>query len=323
MHKINHPVVSIIIPSFNRPVQTLRAVESALNQNLEYIEVVVIDDNGKGASQQVETFNALAAHIKKNDIQYIAHEKNLGGNSARNTGVQKARGKYIAFLDSDDEFLPKKIETQLAYIESKNDPSIKGVTCGRINIKNSNVFRVDRFEFEGNLTFHLLSLEFSLGAGSTLLIEKSALKEIGLFNTKLLRHQEIEMLIRYFRNGFKIKVLPAPLVKIHVDDRSNIPTPELFIENKRRYLELVLPAIQSLPKKQQKLIYSAHNMEIAKNCIRYGSYLRAVKYILLARPNYKLISSFLKSIFSFIKLRMKFFKKKSINQVVSLNDDKN
>lgn len=102
------PLVSIVIPTRNRPETVCRAVRCALDQTYRNLEVVVVIDGPDPA-----TLDALEA-LNDQRLYVIALPGNVGGSEARNTGVRHARGEWIAFLDDDDEWLPEKIERQLA-----------------------------------------------------------------------------------------------------------------------------------------------------------------------------------------------------------------
>jgi glycosyltransferase involved in cell wall biosynthesis len=104
------PLVSVIIPTFNNAQYVGHAIKSALNQTFQDFEIIVIDD---GSTDQTD--NAI-----KEFAEYITYikQKNQGPAAARNAGIRIARGKYIVFLDSDDEFLPEKLSSQQKYLES-------------------------------------------------------------------------------------------------------------------------------------------------------------------------------------------------------------
>ena len=107
------PTVSVVIPTYNRADVLPRAIDSALGQSVADIEVVVVDD---GSTDDTE---ALVADYEDDRLRYVAHETNRGANVARNTGIEAADGEYIAFLDSDDEWKPTKLERQLERLEGE------------------------------------------------------------------------------------------------------------------------------------------------------------------------------------------------------------
>ena len=106
------PKVSVIIPTYNRAHLVGRAIRSVLNQTYQDFEIIVVDDGSTDNTEEVvKSFNDPR-------IRYIRHEKNRGGSAACNTGIRAARGEYIAFQDSDDEWLPEKLEKQMQVFEN-------------------------------------------------------------------------------------------------------------------------------------------------------------------------------------------------------------
>ena len=96
--------ISVIIPTFNRAFLVKRAIQSVLNQSFQPYEIIVIDDGSiDGTGELIKTEFPL--------IKYI-WQQNSGISHARNLGIQKSQGNWLAFLDSDDEWLPKKLEMQ-------------------------------------------------------------------------------------------------------------------------------------------------------------------------------------------------------------------
>jgi len=109
-------MVSVIIPTYNSEKYIEKTVVSALNQTYKNLEIIIIDDCSKDRSRE------LILNLAKQDrrVRYFFQEKNQGAAVARNTGIKNAKGKYIAFLDSDDVWLPNKIEKQIIAIKKGN-----------------------------------------------------------------------------------------------------------------------------------------------------------------------------------------------------------
>lgn len=105
-------LISIIIPSYNRSGIVKRAVESCLAQTYGDIEIIVVDDGSTDDTEK--TIKAF----KSPKIVYLRHPENQGVAAARNTGIRNAKGRYVAFLDSDDEFVPEKLAAQKECFES-------------------------------------------------------------------------------------------------------------------------------------------------------------------------------------------------------------
>jgi glycosyltransferase involved in cell wall biosynthesis len=111
------PLVSVIIPCYNRSKIVGRAIHSVLAQSVSDWEMVIVDD----ASTDSDELQAVIGNFDDSRIRLIRHETNSFAAAARNTGVREARGTFVAFLDSDDEWLSEKLEKQLDLVG--RDPS--------------------------------------------------------------------------------------------------------------------------------------------------------------------------------------------------------
>jgi teichuronic acid biosynthesis glycosyltransferase TuaG len=108
---MNQPLVSVIMPVYNGEKYIRQAVESVFCQEVP-LELLVIDDGSSDGTNEV-----LSAYMDREDFLYFKNEKNLGVGASRNLGVQKARGRFVAFLDADDWWEPGKLAAQLAVME--------------------------------------------------------------------------------------------------------------------------------------------------------------------------------------------------------------
>jgi len=103
-------MVSVVIPTYNRAPYVTMAIESALAQSYQDYEIIVVDDGSTDGTRDV-------LEPYRDRIRYM-YQDNKGVSAARNTGIQESRGEWIAFLDSDDEWLPNKLEIQIGYVKS-------------------------------------------------------------------------------------------------------------------------------------------------------------------------------------------------------------
>ncbi|NCU33542.1 MAG: glycosyltransferase family 2 protein, partial [Candidatus Moranbacteria bacterium] len=144
------PLVSVIIPTYNREKAVVRAVQSVLNQTFQDFEIIVIDDCSKDQTE------SAIRKIGDPRIQLIKHERNQGGSVARNTGVHASRGEFIAFLDSDDEWLSHKLEYQLTLLR-QSTKSLGVVYSGFYYVDSENV-QYSQFKpfLKGDVYFGLL-----------------------------------------------------------------------------------------------------------------------------------------------------------------------
>jgi glycosyltransferase involved in cell wall biosynthesis len=108
------PLVSVIVPTYNRPELLDRALRSILGQTLRGFEIVVINDGGPD-------LRAVLAELQHGQaLRYLVHPSNKGLAAARNTGMREARGKYIAYLDDDDIYYPDHLETLVTFLENSD-----------------------------------------------------------------------------------------------------------------------------------------------------------------------------------------------------------
>lgn len=172
------PMVSVIIPTYNRVGTIVKSINSVLNQTYSDFEIIVVDD--------CSTDNTLSEVRKISDgrIKIISHEVNKGASAARNTGINNATGKYIAFQDSDDEWLTEKLEKQMYAIrENKiNADIIYSSFERRINNEFIEVIPVSNKPLTGNICYTLASS--NVVGPPTVLIRREILRNIK-FNENL------------------------------------------------------------------------------------------------------------------------------------------
>ena len=184
------PKVSVIIPTFNRQGLLGRAMGSVLDQGYEDFELIVVDDASTDRTRQtVEGF-------ADGRVRYLRHDTNKGATTARNTGIRASRGQYIAFQDSDDEWLAGKLEKQMRLFEEAGD-TVGAVYCAFLRIENGKETYIpgphieDR---EGDLSHALLFGNFV--STQTLVVRRDCLEKAGLFFDHLPRFQDWELAIR-------------------------------------------------------------------------------------------------------------------------------
>lgn len=91
-------LVSVIIPTYSRPVNLKRAINSVLNQSYNNIEIIVVDDNGDGTYNQIRTEKEINEYMSLNNFRYLKHNKNRNGAAARNTGIKTQKENILLFL---------------------------------------------------------------------------------------------------------------------------------------------------------------------------------------------------------------------------------
>lgn len=190
---------SIIITTFNRPIFLKRAIESCVNQVTNYdYEIIVIDDNGKGTKQQLET--ELVVNFIDHPIVYFPLTKNEGACVARNKGIEIAKGDYIFFLDDDDEFLPSKIQTQASFLERNTEISGCLAAFKRINQDdNKEISAESNYPKVGTFKDFVIKGNFFT---PMLCIRKEVIKQIGGFDI-IPRFQDRFLLLKALSRGYR------------------------------------------------------------------------------------------------------------------------
>lgn len=113
--QLHEPLVSVIMPAYNCEKYITKALDSAIQQDVS-LEIIVINDCSKDNTEDI----ILQYTEKHPEVRYFKNESNLGASGSRNLAIQLARGKYVAFLDSDDWWEPEKLKKQLALIKKTN-----------------------------------------------------------------------------------------------------------------------------------------------------------------------------------------------------------
>lgn len=232
------PTVSVIIPTYKSRGGLQIAVDSAINQSYHNLEIIVVDDNNPDTSERNSTEDVMLEYTNNPRVLYLKHECNKNGAAARNTGIKAASGDYIAFLDDDDEWYPDKVEKQLEYL--KNHLDCQCVYC----LANVNGRKEFSTPYEGNAIIPILMNRTKMFTPS-LMFTKSSLVSIGGFNESYRRHQDYELLVKFFAKGYKICCLKEILIDIHGLGGNQISSDE-FILLKKSFLDLFKSQIDVL-----------------------------------------------------------------------------
>lgn len=183
--------VSAIITTHNRCDLLKRAMESALNQSISSKEVIVVDDASTDGTPSVVSTNPSIKYIR------IDKSESKGGNQARNVGLASANGKYVAFLDDDDCWLPNKLEVQIAEAE-RSGAGVVYCSMARELINSDGTTRFEKADVSHTGTQDM-SRKIFCGiptVTSCLLFKRDTLLEVGCFDEGLSSWQEYELLIR-------------------------------------------------------------------------------------------------------------------------------
>jgi glycosyltransferase involved in cell wall biosynthesis len=210
MDRAESPTVSVIIPAYNRAHLVGRAIQSVLSQAYRSLEVIVVDDGSTDNTEEIVT------DFDDERIKYIRHDQNRGGAAARNTGIAFAAGEYIAFLDSDDAWLPDKLGKQVKAFE-ESDPQVGVIYTGCSVLSQNGEALVDYKapRLRGEVLKKLLVSNRIVAGGSSALVKREHVQEIGGFDESLASCQDWDLWLRLARIC-KFDFVDAPLVRVYM-----------------------------------------------------------------------------------------------------------
>jgi glycosyltransferase involved in cell wall biosynthesis len=203
--ELDSPLVTVIIPTYNRSHIVTDAINSVLAQTLKNFQLIIIDDGSTD-----NTRNVLATYQGK--VEYF-YKANGGASSARNVGLRMAKGKYVAFLDSDDIWHSERLEMLVNFMEHNGSYSAVFTDCESID-GDGNMIDTTRFGelFSGGEPSLLFFLEHMFSGFACMCI-RSALLEVGEFDETLRTAEDIDYALRLAAHH-RIAHIPTPLLKI-------------------------------------------------------------------------------------------------------------
>jgi glycosyltransferase involved in cell wall biosynthesis len=217
--------VSVLIPAYNCEATISRAIRSVLAQTFQEFELIIVDDGSQDAT--LEMINSIIDPR----IQVVRHPENLGEAEARNTAVRSASGSFVAFLDSDDEWLPEKLTRQMEVIRSDQEEIVANVS-GYFLYDEFDIRRMEIPPQPASWYKHLL-MGCGLGPGTTLLVNRDVFEKIGYYDPSLPRYTDWDWLMR-FTKLYPLTVTPEPLAVIY---RGSQPRAEVVEKAARLFLD--------------------------------------------------------------------------------------
>ena len=194
-------LVTVVVPAYNRASTIERCLHSVLSQTYRRWEVVVVDDGSTDATKDV--VRRMAAEEPR--IRLVEHSERRGAQAARNTGIREARGEWIAFLDSDDEFLPHSLESRLRRALEEGRDVVHSACRVRKSDGTLQAYHVPNLS--GRVYNQLLRHEGPVFPG--LLVKRAALERIGLLDEQILAFQEWDTAIR-LAHDYEFSFEPRP-----------------------------------------------------------------------------------------------------------------
>jgi glycosyltransferase involved in cell wall biosynthesis len=182
----SRPTVSIILPTYNRAKFIGQAVTSALNQTYENIELLVVDDGS------VDDTSDVVGTFSDPRLKYIKLASNVGRSSARNKALQMARGDYIAFLDSDDYYLPQKTEMQVQFLNEHPDIDMVYTASACVDTDDRPIQYFYRAPVSGKIYNEIAFFKPLTITLPTVMLRRRVLTKVGSFDEQMERFEDTD-----------------------------------------------------------------------------------------------------------------------------------
>ncbi len=205
-----HPFFSVIIPVYNCESTISLTLDSVLEQSINDYELIVIDDCSTD-----DTIHIINSYKDRFDnIRIIENQENIGVANSRNKGIQLATGKYIAFLDGDDLWFPRKLEKQKHLIEENNCD----ICCTSYSFIDENTFDIKKPYIIPRYIDYKMMLKQNYIGCSTVSIKKDILTDNLL--DKSYQHEDYALWLKLIRNNAKVVGIQEPLIKYRIHKKS-------------------------------------------------------------------------------------------------------
>ena len=274
------PTVSVIIPTYNRAQLACRAIRSVLSQTYGDFEVLLVDD------ASTDDTEAMVKALGDARIRYLRQHENQDVSAARNRGMREANGQFIAFLDSDDEWLPTKLEQQLE-VMGKAPPTVGVVYTGAIRRHDDGSERIWLPASRGDVLEDLLLLNITDSGSASVLMRRNVMRVVGFFDEEIPAMEDYDYWIRVAR-FYDFDFVEQPLVRyyeVQRDDRRSLLR-ESDLRARQRLFEKFRPELNRAGLAHRFLLTSAQRRiagyELAD---RLGAFLLVIRALALS-PGY-------------------------------------
>ena len=278
------PLVSVVIPVFDRQKSCLAAIASVQAQREIACEIIVVDD----ASQ--EPFVLATESAGPHTVRVLRHQANAGAAAARNTGVQSANGRWIAFLDSDDVWLSGKLVSQIAFAQrghASGWPKLTCVMCGFRQVSLANGAAQHRIPIDSWDV-----ADFAAGCwfapGSTALVPADAFAIVGLMDATLPRLEDLDWYLRLALAGGGVSSVPNVLADIYVSNAASASKVDLSAQLLRtKWLSGSSGKLSADVTRNLKAYLALEQAKAQLGSRQYGQFSRSIIESFVLRPDRK------------------------------------
>ncbi|OHB60615.1 MAG: hypothetical protein A2167_08970 [Planctomycetes bacterium RBG_13_46_10] len=270
----NRPPISVIIPTYNRSQLIGRSIKSVLNQTYRNFELIIVDDGSTDNTEEV------VASFKDERVRYVRREENGGEAAARNTGIKAARYDYIAYQDSDDEWLPEKLALQVELLE-KAPPQVGVIYTGFWKVdKQKKTYIPFAWVNQKDGDIHKELLKGNFVGSPVVLVKKECFDRAGLFDERFRNAVDWEMWLRISKL-YHFRCVDEPLAIAHYDSDNISFNPDTLI----KALELVLETYRDEFAAEKKIL-ARHWMNLGNLLVAKGDVKKGRRYIIDALKLY-------------------------------------
>jgi len=247
------PKISVIIPTYNRAMLLRSAINSVLSQTYDDYEIIVIDDGSTDDTAEV------VKEFPADKLRYVFQENN-GRSAARNNGIKIARGEYIAFLDSDDLFLPTKLELQAQFLDNNPD---YGLVYSFAKTVDESGKLLHQYFYEGDLSGwiypDLLSLRNNVITTPTVMVRAQIIAELGGFDETMDICEDLDLWCRIART-YEVMQIRQHLASIGLRSGERLNIIESVAARKRYYRNAMArdPELIALKKELYAEMYNVY-----------------------------------------------------------------
>ncbi len=261
------PKVSVVLPTYNRPDRLRTALASLATQTYQDFEIIVVNDAGSDVG------SVVAACVDRHRIMTITHDRNRGLAAARNSGLRAAKGTYIAYLDDDDRYLPRHLETLVAYLD-RDECRVAYTDAWRVQERQTDAGYIETgrdvpYSYDFKPADLLVSNYFPV---LCVMHHRTCLDEVGLFDESLFAHEDWDLWIR-MATRFPFKHLPVRTAEFtwRTDGSSMTSgtretywrTTEIIYRKYRPYADLICGVREA----QDKRLTEMRAVGSAKHCV--------------------------------------------------------
>ncbi len=278
-------LVSVVITTYGRAEMLKNALKSVITQTYDNLDIIVVDDNARmtesaNVSQICEAFGDPR-------IRIIRNERNLGGALSRNVGIQESKGRYVAFLDDDDEYYPKKVERQYLHFCESADPRLALVYCYcEERDAEGKVRRFYEYDYEGYCLYQVL--QDCIAATSQWMCDKEKLISVGMFSNVPCKQDSV-VLVKLLSAGYTVSRVPEVLsvYNNHIQGRISSNNHKKRIEGEEYLIDLCRTQYNKIDKRQAQEVEYNFRKRVYKHYFynrNYGKFLVSLLFMAKKHP---------------------------------------